>query len=661
MSDTTSFMATGLSRSGPSLVRQYGFLLACVIATALALLVAPSTMGIDDTLHVQMVRALVDHGALHIAETGGVEASPALQTLLTHSVDGKVMPQYPSGYAFLAAPFYLLLGIKGLVLMNALSLVVILWATRRLALTLFADDRLAWIAMALLGLASFLPVYGFIILPHLSSLALVMLAAERSAHAASEAGRSRFRLWLALAGLCLGIAVNLRVDVILAMACLVFWVRLFGLPNHRSATLLLIAGMVPGLLVASVLNDAKFGSFVPISYGPKSGADSMTKYMAPFALLSAAFLLSFLVDTSGPRFRALWARIYRRNVLLGGLMIAGLGLLLVPAARGFLFNAWVLVVDLQQASDWQARLGLQRDEWGFANFYGLNKKALVQSMPWFALCAFPLAALFQGRDVRSLSLCFSAMAAIFAFYSLRQWHGGFAVNMRYFLPALPFAAILGAYALCQLWARFPSFRLSAQSWRILIVAGLALLAISGAAGQVSPIHKAALFLLPLGLAGVLLAALFALLLPTGRTHTRPAALSAGLVGLSLGHASMASAFDMITYQSRLNGLGPHIEAVSTSFPDGALIVTRTLELFLDVRESGAHIADPGLKIDMERSRIQSTVDAFRSEGRCVYVHTGTLFNSLTLNDSWASQSLETATGSSQDFYVPTEDAARCAL
>jgi hypothetical protein len=36
--------------------------------------------------------------------------------------------------------------------------------------------------------------------------------------------------------------------------------------------------------------------------------------------------------------------------------------------------------------------------------------------------------------------------SLFSFFALNQWHGGFSNNMRYFLPALPFLALLAAEA-----------------------------------------------------------------------------------------------------------------------------------------------------------------------------------------------------------------------
>ena len=158
---------------------------AAMIVVALALVAGPflapaGPFIVNGEIYYAMARAMADHGTLHIAANGGVEGAPALTRYLSVGRDGLVYPQYPGGYAFVAAPFYMAFGIRGLMLMNALATALSLVLTYAIALRLF-DKRTAIWAAGILGAATFVANYAFAIWPHIFALSFWLGAVWRSA------------------------------------------------------------------------------------------------------------------------------------------------------------------------------------------------------------------------------------------------------------------------------------------------------------------------------------------------------------------------------------------------------------------------------------------------------------------------------------------------
>ncbi|MHA1528461.1 MAG: hypothetical protein ACTSVG_05545 [Alphaproteobacteria bacterium] len=71
---------------------------------------------------------------------------------------------------------------------------------------------------------------------------------------------------------------------------------------------------------------------------------------------------------------------------------------------------------------------------------------MLQSCPYLIVLALPLIALVRGKDARALSVLFLIPAVYVTYFSYSAWHGGQALNLRYFVPSLPFFSILTAYA-----------------------------------------------------------------------------------------------------------------------------------------------------------------------------------------------------------------------
>ena len=357
-----------------------------LLLSAVALIFPAGAFTVDEAIYVEMARAMAETGSFAIAGTGGVEDGPALLRRFTHDVGGLAMPQYPSGYAIVAAPFYMALGLNGLILLNALSAGVCVWLTRRLGRLLYGDDKVAVTAAVLFAGATFMTTYAFGIWPHMLTLAVLLGGIERVV-----TGLERERMaWVAVGAGLFGIAVTLRVDAILAILAVFVWLRLFAAPDRRSVALIYCAGLLPGLLGASLINQAKFDLFLPIAYGPAgqdNHADPYLPYIgvALFALLAVSFL-----NVRQHWAQALIARVTQPPVSLA---LAGLGVIaivLVAPLRDWVGNTGVLLFDLQQIDVTRSSDVMTYGAGGLKSFWGLNKTALFQSVPFAIMALFML-------------------------------------------------------------------------------------------------------------------------------------------------------------------------------------------------------------------------------------------------------------------------------
>ena len=425
--------------------------------------------SIDEAIYFLMAEHMVRQGSLTIWNGYEEIASPLLRMRFLPPGPNGLAPQYPSGYAFLAAPFFYLWEVRGLVLINALSAVATLYLTYALARTLYDDRALALNAALVLGLCTFFFEYSQNVWPHSLAMALVAAGALCAARAAAldRSGRQPARLALAaLAGLIVALGATVRIDVILAAPPLFVWL-LGRQADDRLPSLAFVAGLVPGLLAAVALNDYKFGVPSPLTYGQTAANLSLATYTPLIALFAAVVV-------------AVWGLTLRRvrPILLGrwgavGVALALITALAVPPLRALVLATvdgfYVLVINMQAYGAADADPGIV-DDGGILVFYGALKKALLQSLPFLAVLILPVVHMVRGRHAPAHALCLLVIAATIVPFAMRQWHGGLSLNMRYFASALPFLAILAAYALAQLWRL--GGRVSAPTARKAVIVGL---------------------------------------------------------------------------------------------------------------------------------------------------------------------------------------------
>ncbi|MCZ6637642.1 MAG: glycosyltransferase family 39 protein [Alphaproteobacteria bacterium] len=431
------------------MIKKWGPLAALsLLFVAYGLFFAPAGfLTTDEFIYTAMTDRLVTSGTFFIANGYQETPSATLRLLfLTPTAQG-LTPQYPAGYALISAPFFLLGGARGMMLLNTFAAIGLLMVTYRLAKLLFDDEDLALNAMLILALATFIADYAFAILPHALAGLFMVTAAYYTALAVRRVEGAN--IYLLFAGLALGLGINIRVDVVLFAPLLAAW--LIGSARAPAIKVAMLAlGMIPGLAGASWLNYLRFGSFSPITYGldgPR-GSGGLTALAAYQELLPLLIIGVLAVIAFG------FAKV--RDLFLGwrGFLIAALAIAIVVlapptaglAARVFK-GLYVLLVDLQSYDYVERYSGLSTLVDGkWILFSGNVKKALFESLPFAGFLALPLAKIFGARDRASYVLCALLPFGWFAFFGINQWHGGQSTNMRYFSTQLPYLAILAAAA-----------------------------------------------------------------------------------------------------------------------------------------------------------------------------------------------------------------------
>ncbi|MDJ1006803.1 MAG: hypothetical protein QNJ13_03180 [Paracoccaceae bacterium] len=443
--------------------------------------------------------------------------------------------QYPPGTTFVWAPLLSLFGERAIIVLSAVAAVGAVFATRGLALRLFGDPVVAVIASLLLLFATFMLEYAFVYWPHTMSVWTVALSFCLFLDALDD--RRGTVLPAMLSGLVLGVGLLFRLDAFLLLPIFTVLAVTFAARPVR----LLIGGAIgvaPAFAILALVNREKFGTFNPLSYGGTDGLTRLEVYL-PFAAVGlAALALLALVRLRPPTSRT-WPPIAAAATVVVVAAVA-----LIPALRAFVADyavgSYRLLIDSRNIeSELNGVVALPN---GTTLFWGLPKKALAQSMPWLGLLLIlTLPGFWRGR-ARSLAIALT-FAVIFSFpFAATAWHGGMSSNMRYFLPLMPFLAILAAVILDYLMQRAPGH---GPTLAVAVIAGAAFpwmwtaLAPTGLAGA-HQIWSLYLF------AAVAFVALAAAHIPSPRTTI--AALVLG--GLGLGTAAFNTASDMYTSQLR---------------------------------------------------------------------------------------------------------------
>jgi len=368
---------------------------------------------LDESIYLLLLHASAYGG--HLTIWNGYEEIPSAALRLGHLAAGPhgLTPEPPSGWGFLAAPFYRLAGIRAIELLNTLAAIATLLFTYRISLSLYHNRRLSLNAALLLGFATFLAEYAFGVWPHATSVAMetgsalcVLLAAEKDSRKAI--------LWVALGGLILGSALQFRVSAILVAPPLIAWL-LITQRERLLLPLVYVLGAVPGLAVSTFLNDYKFGSLSPLSYGVVHGAASASSYAGLAAVGIGIGLLALLLTHRPVRTRMRASHLW----LIAGLLV--LAALAAPPLRDMVERiakgVWVLVVDLHAYDHVGQELGVERDPSGVVLFFGVLKRAFLQSIPWGALLVIPIAQAIRRRDLP---------AHLFSFLIIGAWIAPFA-------------------------------------------------------------------------------------------------------------------------------------------------------------------------------------------------------------------------------------------
>jgi hypothetical protein len=430
--------------------------LAALLAVHLAVStfgVVPGHLSVDETVYHQATRDLVATGSLGL-QTGYEElGSPELANLHIWVHDGRVVPSYPYLFPALAAPFFALLGYRGLFVLNALAFVGVALSVYALARRLFADRVVALDATLLFSLGTFAWEYSQAAWPHALSLLFVTGAVLLAVVALQASGPRALGAALA-AGVVAGLAPGVRLDAVVALPA-VLLPLLFARPARPREAALAIAGAVPGLALLSLTNLAKFGSANPLSYGSPFTGGMFGVYLPGIALAGVALAAAWLLTRE--RARPLLAR--HGRALAAGLALVALACGAIPAVRAVTGWTWALAIDLRALDADRVSTWVPRTPGGGLVYVDGLKHSLLQSLPWLAILAVFVV---RGRDRGARgALALLAVVPVMAVAENCLWghDGGLSLNLRLMLHALPFLAILGAYLgheLARAWGKGPS-------------------------------------------------------------------------------------------------------------------------------------------------------------------------------------------------------------
>jgi hypothetical protein len=281
---------------------------------------------------------------------------------------------------------------------------------------------------------------------------------------------------------------------------------------------------------------------------------------------------------------------------------------LVPRLREVASDSFTILVDLRNYDPNAAPPGLAHGPRGAMMYLGAFKKAFVQSLPWLPLAS--AAPFFRGaprRELAALGVPFVAHAGVFAGLG---WHGGLCLNLRYLLPAIPFASILATYAAYRLLRRTPAAvaRLRELDVGVLsLVAAWFLVAVVVVLPSSLSVQEIFYLDAPLALAALLACALLA----------RRTGAALGLASLAFVWAGMTElTYDAVaTLRARAanEAVAARVRAV---VPRGAVVFAEYPDLVSGALEHDVVVAQPSLDRD---DTVGTLAAAARSRGRAAYV------------------------------------------
>ncbi len=430
----------------------------------------PGHYTVDEGAYHLMVKAFVEEGSLAVDNGYSETPSEELVYAMLRPDDRdpsapRLVPQYPSIYAVFAAPFYWLAGFQGLFVLNLLAFFGTVWATMSIARRLYGDPAIPLNAALMLILGTYVWEYAQGVWPHMLSMFFVSGAVLAALAALQDERPGPAAARMALAGLVVGIGAGVRYDVVLVIPALAL-PFLFAARPRLLPVLAMAVATAPGLVALALSNQAKFGVLSPFSYGGDVGAAVTIGSYLPLLGAGLGGLVLAWLATRPSVLRTIDAH---RSWALGVAAVLALALALLPETRDLLVRlfrgSWELVVDLRFRPDIE-EWGVSRTPTGGLAYGDWLKRALLQSCPWLVAIGLPLGRWLRRRDGATAMLLL-AIGAYVTIYGYQRWHGGMSMNMRYFLPLLPFAAILGAEAWQALGAE-----LTDRRRKILAAAGL---------------------------------------------------------------------------------------------------------------------------------------------------------------------------------------------
>lgn len=414
--------------------------------------VVPSHMLVDESIYRWSAREYSITGKFEIRNGYGERPSPELIHPFLRAHGGKLYSQYPPLGTIVTAPLYRLAGYRGLFLTNALAFVIAVILCYATARRLFDDIDLALNSTLILTLGTTIWEYSQAAWPHMISVCFMSGAFYLFVCSFYGSNRTRVMLFAFGSGIVAGLGPGIRFDGICILPVIVIPFVCSRVIRTRELAMFLL-GVIPAAAILSWFNYSRFGVFTPLSDGNVSlepgPAFLWTLFCtAVLILVSRRAVLDFV--------RNHW-KIATVAVASGSCL-----LMLLPQVRGFVMeifrNAYISTIDMSSFYTNIERPAMVRDSFGAVIYNDGIKKALLQSLPFLAILAYPAFEAFRSNSnssaIRILWLP-PLILLIFCSYTFLEYgsyEGGTCLNMRYFLPMMPFLSILCAVALKQLRA-----------------------------------------------------------------------------------------------------------------------------------------------------------------------------------------------------------------
>lgn len=423
---------------------------------------------IDEAIYHWMTKNFENNRTLSI--WNGYDEFPSLE--LAHPFTpihfGRLVPQYPYLFPVLAAVFYHFLGPIGVSLTNSIAFMGVIVCCFVIARRLFRDINLAINSCFILIFATFLWEYSQASWPHMTSIFFMLSAFYFFLYGYQSPNRRTALLASLAAGIIAGVGAGVRLDVALILPCMLL-PFFFSWPSRLWEALMICIGSIPGFLLLGFTNYVKFGLWNPFVYETRDKAFDVA---FPYEITVAGSCV-ILGIWAVPRIMAI-TKIDNPRLKYGVLAVLSAIVICVGSAvifgstkyagsiKATIGRSYQFLVDMRTVSpdsEWPA---MKRSNGGGVIYIGAQKKALLQSMPYLSILLVPILEIIRRRkNFSSLAMLFLIPLTFFGFFSGRELqHGGLCLNYRFLLPALPFLAILTAYALGQMQERWgPSFNI----------------------------------------------------------------------------------------------------------------------------------------------------------------------------------------------------------
>ncbi len=372
----------------------------------------------DEATYTLMVKSLAVDGHFYIEnginEDRLITLLPPLSGLSVKGGEYRIYGQYPPLYTIIAAPFYMLLGLYGLHLLNIISYVCAI-ALGYGIFKLFFDRKKAAVLTFVYSLTYVLS-YSQMIWPHMLSTMLVSASAYLF-YRQEITGKNRvFSLFIA--GFCSATAIGVRYPN--GLYALLQLVYLFY--ADRRLLKYLVAGMfLPGLTLAA-LQYSFYGSVFEAGYYQDEYVNGVS-----FLYIIPIVGLAFLAYKTGI--------VKRRHLTLGNIAL----FLLLLTALGFCVDG--IRVKLLEFFSGVFNMSYYPDK------EGLRKKAILQSIPYLILAFF--GPMFMKRRVELKLVALTVgYCLLIVIYTPFMPYSGFEEShaIRYVIDALPFMVLLAAFA-----------------------------------------------------------------------------------------------------------------------------------------------------------------------------------------------------------------------